>query len=174
MVTKSNSGEQALGAMQKKNLEAAVRLAQMSIENSQRILELQVKAAKEIFEDGVANAQTLSEVKTPQEALELRSRYAQHSAEKMFACSRGIAEATAQMQSELGRLLSQQVSNGSQDIMAAMQSFLKGMPMNNHAAAETLSTTFEAARQTLEQVSKASAEAFSAFSAMPGSKITKR
>ena len=34
--------QQQLNEIQKKNLEAAMRLAQLSIENSQRIMELQV------------------------------------------------------------------------------------------------------------------------------------
>ena len=40
-----------------------MRLAQLSIENSQRIMELQVGTAKSPFEEGVANAKALSGVK---------------------------------------------------------------------------------------------------------------
>ena len=49
--------QQQLNEIQKKNLEAAMRLAQLSIENSQRIMELQVGTAKSLFEEGVAAVQ---------------------------------------------------------------------------------------------------------------------
>jgi len=65
--------EQQLNEIQKKNLEAAMRLAQLSIENSQRIMELQVGTAKSLFEEGVANAKALSGVKDPAEAMSLRT-----------------------------------------------------------------------------------------------------
>ena len=158
----TNKVEETVAAMQKKNLESAMRLAQLSIENSQRILHLQMQTAKEMFEDGVSNVQSLTQIKTPQEAMELRARYAQQAAEKMLTTSRNIAEITAEVQTEMSKLVSQQLTSGSHDMMEAMQGFLKGMPLNSHAAAEAMQTTFETARKTLEQVAKASSEAFSA------------
>ncbi|GAB4058543.1 phasin family protein [Uliginosibacterium sediminicola] len=158
----SNNAEQTVAALQKKNLESAMKLAQLSIENSQRILQLQMQTAKDLFEDGVANVQSLTQIKTPNEAMELRARYAQQAAEKMFSTSRTIAEITAELQHEMSKLVSEQLTSGSQEMIEAMQGFLKGMPLNSHAAAEAMQSTFEAARKTLEQVAKASSDAFSA------------
>jgi phasin family protein len=166
----STKPEEALASMQKKNLESAMRLARMSIENSQRILQLQVDVARDLFEDGVSSAKAMAQVKSPQEAMELRARYAQQSAEKMFSCSRGIAEVTASLQSEMSKMVSDQLNAGSQEMLDAMQQLMGGMPLNNHAAAEALQHTFEAARKTLEQVAKASSDAFSAFAQTPGGK----
>lgn len=159
--------EDAVAAMQKKNLEAAMRLAQLSIENSQRILQLQVDVARDIFEDGVSSAKSLAQVKSPQDAMELRARYAQQAAEKMFSCSRSIAEITADLQTEMGKLVSDQLNKGGQDVFDAMQQMLQGMPLNSHAAAEALQHTFDTARKTLEQVAKASSDAFSSFAQPP-------
>ncbi|NSL56728.1 MULTISPECIES: phasin family protein [Uliginosibacterium] len=162
--------EDAVAQMQKKNLESAMRLAQLSIENSQRILQLQVDVAREIFDDGVNSAKALAQAKSPQDAMELRARYAQHAADKMFSCSRSIAEITSDMQAELGHLVSDQLNKGGQEMFDAMQQMLKGMPLNSHAAAEALQHTFDTARKTLEQVAKASSDAFSSFAQMPGGK----
>lgn len=162
--------EQAVAELQKKNLAAAMKLAQLSIENSQRILQLQVDVARDIFDDGVSSAKSLAQVKSPQDAMEMRSRYAQQAAEKMFACSRTIAEITADMQAQMGKMVSDQLSVGGQDMFGAMQQMLQGMPLNSHAAAEALQHTFDSARKTLEQVSKASTDAFSAFAQTPGKK----
>lgn len=156
----SSKPEQAVAALQKKNLESAMRLAQLSIENSQRILQLQMQVARDMFEGGVESARAMSQVKTPQEAMELRARYAQQAAEQMFSCSRSIAEITSEVQGEMSKMVSAQLASGSQDMIEAMQGFLQGMPMNSHAAAEALQNTFDAARKTMEQVAKASSDAF--------------
>lgn len=166
----STKSEQTVAQMQKKNLDSAVRLAQMSIENSQKILQLQVEVARDLFDDGVASAKKLAQVGTPQEAMELRARYAQQSAEKMFSCSRSIAELTAELQTEMGKMVSDQLNAGSHDMLEAMQQMMGDMPLNNHAAAEMLQHTFDAARKTLEQVAKVSSEAFAAFSYLPNQK----
>ncbi|GAA5160003.1 phasin family protein [Viridibacterium curvum] len=158
----ANKTDQTVAALQKRNLEAAMQLAQISIENSQRILQLQMETARDLFESGVSNVQALSHVKTPQEAMELRARAAQQTAEKMFSTSRDIAEITAGMQDAMSKLVSQQLTSGSQELISAVQGMLQGMPLNSHAAAETMQSTFEAARKTLEQVAKASSDAFSA------------
>lgn len=170
MATKA---EDTLESLQKKNLEAAMRLAQMSIDNSQRILQIQVDAARDIFDDGVSSAKALAQVKSPQEAMELRAHYAQQTAERMFNCSKSISELTVEMQGTLGKMMNEQISQGCQDTMETMQKMFAAMPMNGNAAAEALQHTFDTARKTLEQVSKASSDAFATFSAQapaPGKK----
>jgi phasin family protein len=166
MTTKA---DEAVAAMQKKNLEAAMALAQMSIESSQRILQLQVDAAKNLFEDGVSSTKALAAVTTPQEAVDLRVRYAQQTAEKMLECSRGVAAITAELQAAMTKMMSSQLNQGGQEMMEALQSMMKGMPMNSQAAAEAMQTTFDTARKALEQVAKASGDAFSAFTNAPSS-----
>lgn len=164
--------EEALAALQQKNLESAMRLAQLSIENSQRILQLQVGVARDIFDDGVASAKALASCESPPDAMALRSRYAQQAAEKMFACSRNIAGITAEMQAEMARLVSEQLDAGGREVFDSMQQMLAGMPLNSHAAAEAMQHTFDTARKTLEEVARASSEAFASFAA-PGTRKRK-
>ena len=163
----TQKAEQTVASLQKKHLDAAVGLAQISIENSQRILALQMQAARDIFEGSIEGTRAITQAKTPQEAMELRARYAQQSAEKMFACSRSLAEITAEVQNSMGKLVSQQLSSGGQEMAEAMQGLLTGMPINNHAAAEAMQSTFAAARKTLEQVAQASTAAFQSVAQMP-------
>lgn len=158
--------------LQKKNMDAAMRLAQLSIENSQRIVELQVETAKSMFDEGVENARALTTAKDPQQVLNLRTQYTQATTEKMLACARRIAEITAESQAEFGRMVSQQLSSGSHDMMDAMQKMLSGMPMGSHQSGNALQSAMETSRQAFEQITKASTEAFKAFGVMgqPGKK----
>ncbi|MBL8442762.1 MAG: phasin family protein [Zoogloeaceae bacterium] len=149
--------------LQKKNLEAAMRLAQMSIENSQRLMELQVATAKSLFEEGVNNAKALSAAKDPQAMMELRTQFAQSSTEKMLACAREIAELTSRTQTEVGKLVSEQLSSGGQDMFEAMQKMFKGMPISDQNSMSAIQTAMDTTRAAFEQMTRASTEAFQMF-----------
>lgn len=155
--------------MQRKNLEAAMRLAQLSIENSQRIVEMQVETAKALFEEGVQNAKTLSTVTDPQQAVELRTQYAQRTTERMLACVREMAEMANRTQVELGRLVGQQLSTGGQEVFETMQKMFGGMPINDQNAMTAVQTAMDTTRAAFEQMTRASAEAFQMFTRPPGS-----
>ncbi|PTD97125.1 phasin family protein [Pseudothauera lacus] len=153
-----------MNELQKKNLEAAMRLAQLSIENSQRIMELQVTTAKTLFEDGVQNAKAMSAVKDPKDLMDLRTQFAQHTTEKMLACAREIAEITARTQNEVGKLVGEQLTTGSNDVFDAMQKMFKGMPITDQNAMTAIQTAMDTTRAAFEQMTRASSEAFQAFS----------
>lgn len=159
----STKPQQTIIELQQGNITAAMRLAQIAIENAQRILQMQVDVAREIFDDGVADAKSLGKVQSPHELIESRARLAQQMAEKMFACSRTIAGLTAEMQSEMGKTVSERLTSNGQEIVNTVEELLQGMPLNNHAAAEALQHTFESARKSLEQATKASSDVFSAY-----------
>ena len=58
------------GEIQRKNMEAAMRLAQISIENSQRIMALQSQLARELFENSVDQAKAQASSKDPQDIVD--------------------------------------------------------------------------------------------------------
>ena len=163
----ANKQEQ-FNELQKKNLEAAMRLAQLSIENSQRIMEIQVTAAKSLFEEGVHNAKAMSTVKDPKDMMNLRANYAQTTTEKMLACAREIAEITATTQAEFGKLVGEQLTSGSQDMFEAMQKMFKGMPISDQNAVGAMQTAMDTTRSAFEQMTRASTEAFQAFNPQGG------
>ncbi|HRQ58741.1 MAG TPA: phasin family protein [Azoarcus taiwanensis] len=160
--------EQQLNELHRKNLEAAMRLAQMSIENSQRIMEMQVATAKSLFEEGVNNAKALSSAKDPQAMVELRTQFAQNATEKMLACAREMAELTSQTQTEIGKLVGQQLTSGSQDVFEAMQKLFQGMPITDQNAMTAMQTAMDTTRKAFEQMSKASTDAFQLFNQASG------
>lgn len=156
--------QEQMNELQKKNLEAAMRLAQISIENSQRIMEIQVSTAKTLFEEGVQNAKALSTVKDPKDLMDLRTHFAQSTTEKMLSCAREIAEITTRTQAEVGKLVGEQLTSGSHDIFEAMQKMFKGMPITDQNALGAMQSAMETTRAAFEQMTRASSEAFQAFS----------
>ncbi|MCB1957566.1 MAG: phasin family protein [Rhodocyclaceae bacterium] len=160
--------QEQFSAIQKKNLETAMRLAQMSIENSQRIMEVQVQTAKELFEDSMANAKALTGTRDPKDMLSLRTEYAQNTTEKMLACARQIAEITGSAQAEVGRMVSEQLATGSTDAMEAMQKMFAGMQFGDQNAMNVFQGAMTQAQSAFEQMTRASSEAFQAFTQAGG------
>lgn len=152
-----------INELQKKSIEAAVQLAQLSIENTQRVIEIQVAVAKSLFEDSVNNAKALSGIKDPQEAVQLRTRFAQNTAEKVFAGAREIAEVATKAQSQVSKLVGEQFTSSSTEVLDAIQQLFKGLPMGDQSAMGAIQNTLNTTRTAVEQLARASTEAFQAF-----------
>ncbi len=146
--------------LNRKNMEAAMRLAQMSIENSQRVMSLQNELARELFNDGVQNARAQSGAKDPQEVMRLRAEYAQETAKKMMTVAQQVAEIGNDSRQTFSRLLTEQLASGSQDMADAFQGFFKSMPGHNPNMMEIMQQAMINANAAFEQIAQATTATF--------------
>jgi phasin family protein len=156
MVTKPEQ----FSEIHRKNLEAAMRLAQLSVENSQRIMVLQNDLAKELFEESVENAKAQAEAGDPQEMLALRARYAQETAQKVMATAQKIAEVGNDTRAQFSHLLTEQLAAGSQEVIEAFQSFFTALPGQTPNVMDTVQQAMATANRAFEQMAQASASVF--------------
>lgn len=152
--------------LNRKNMEAAMRLAQLSVENSQRVMALQSELARELFEQGVENARAQSGAKDPQEVLRLRAQYAQDTAQKMMAAAQQVAAISNDARMEFSRMLTEQLAAGSQEMADAFQGFFKTMPGQNANVLEVMQQAMATANSAFEQITQASTAAFSGMTDM--------
>lgn len=146
--------------LNRKNMEAAMRLAQMSIENSQRVMALQNELARELFNDGVENARAQSSAKDPQEVMRLRAEYAQATAKKMMAVAQQVAEIGNDSRQTFSRMLTEQLASGSQDMADAFQGFFKSLPGQNANMMEVMQQAMANANAAFEQIAHATTATF--------------
>lgn len=151
--------------LNRKNMEAAMRLAQLAIENSQRVVALQNELARELFSDGVENARAQANAKDAQEVLKLRAQYAQETAQKMMRAAQQVAEIGNEARLEFSRLLTEQLAAGSQEMADAFQSFFKTLPSQNANLFEAMQEAMASANSAFEQIMQASAAALSGMTA---------
>lgn len=149
-----------IGEIQRKNLEAALRLAQLSIENSQRIMALQSQLARDLLHDTVTQAKDQAEQQDPMGVLNLRARYANETVRKMLTVAQEIAEVGNSARSEFSRLLTEQLAAGSQDMVDAFQAFFKTLPGQNTTMFDAVQQAMATANAAFEQISKASTQVF--------------
>ncbi|MFA6312500.1 MAG: TIGR01841 family phasin [Sterolibacterium sp.] len=154
--------------LHRKNMEAAMKLAQMSIENSQRIIALQVDAAKKLFQESAESAKALSSIKDPQDAVALRTQYTKATAEMMMETARQIAEIGNASRTEFSHMMTEQLASGSKDMMETFQSFFSTLPGQNNNVMDTMQKAMATANNAFEQIAKASAAGFD------GAKPTKK
>jgi phasin family protein len=148
------------GEIQRKNMEAAMRLAQISINNSQRIMELQTHLARDLFQNSVEQTKLQATSKDPQDIVRLRAQYAQDTTQKMIAAAQQVAEIGNNSRVEFSRLLTEQLAAGSQDMVDAFQSFFKSLPGQNSNVLETMQQAMANANTAFEQMRKAATTAF--------------
>ncbi|MDO8959071.1 MAG: phasin family protein [Rhodocyclaceae bacterium] len=146
--------------LNRRNMEAAMRLAQMSTENSQRVMALQNELAREMFQQGVDNARALTSAKDPQQVMQLRTQYAQETAQQMMVAAQKVAEIGNDARMEFTRMLTEQLASGNQEMVDAFQGFFKVMPAPNANIMEVMQQSMATANQAFEQITKASTAAF--------------
>lgn len=146
--------------LHRKNMEAAMRLAQLSIDNSQRIMALQTDLAKALFDESVSNARAQSSAKDPQEIMRLRAAYAQETAQRMVAAAQKVAEIGNDTRIEFTRLLSEQLATGNHDLTESMQNFFKSLPGQTPNVMESFQQAIQTANAALQQIAQASSAAF--------------
>jgi phasin family protein len=152
--------------LNRKNMEAAMRLAQLSIENSQRVMTLQSDLARELFNDGVSNAKAQTGAQDPQEVLRLRTEYAQETARKMMTTAQQVAAIGNDARIEFSRMITEQLASGSKDMADAMQGFFKIMPGQNANVLEVMQQAMATANSAFEQIAQVTAANFSGMTEM--------
>lgn len=143
----------------RKNMEAAMRLAQLSIDNSQRVMSLQAELAKALFESSVTNAKESAKVKSPQDLLKLRTEYVQNTTQKVVEAAQRVAEIGNQSRAEFSQLLTEQLTSGNKDLADSMQGFMKNLPVGMPNVMQAMEQAMSAANAAFDQISKASASA---------------
>jgi phasin family protein len=150
-----------LVAINKANLEVAMKFAGVALQGAERMLDLQLKAAKAAFADSVENAKAIAAVKDIRELASLKDSLAQPSIEKATAYAKSVYDVTAATQAELGALIEEQVSEFNKQVVTALDKLVKTAPAGSEvgiAAVKSAITAVNASYENLSKVAKQLAE----------------
>jgi len=123
-----------LMAWNKAYLETAVRFAGIALDGAERVLELQLKAAKNAFADGVEQAKALAAAKDPQEFAQLKNTLAQPNLEKATSYVKSVYDAAAATQSEISKLIDEQVAEYNRNVATGLDKMAKSAPAGSEMA----------------------------------------
>ena len=143
-----------LVAINKANLEVAMKFAGVALQGAERILDLQLKAAKTAFADSVENAKSIATVKDIKELAALKDSMAQPSIEKATAYAKSIYDVTAATQAQFGALVEVQVSEFNKQVVTALDKMGKTAPAGSEVGIAAFKSAIAAVNSGYDNISK--------------------
>ena len=141
-------------AINKANIETAVKFAGIAMESAERMIELQLKAARTAFEDSVQGAKALASVKDLQQFAALNDNLTQPSIEKAQAYARGVYDVAATAQAEFTKLVEAQVAEFNKQTVSALDRMVKTAPAGSEVGIATLKSAIAAVNSAYDNLSK--------------------
>ena len=143
-----------LVALNKANLEIAMKFAGVAIQGAERILDLQLKAAKTAFADSVENAKAIAAVKDLQQLTALKDTLAQPTIEKATAYAKSVYDVTTATQAEIGKLVEEQISEFNKQVVTALDKMVKTAPAGSEVGIAALKSGIAAVNSAYDNLSK--------------------
>jgi len=145
-----------LAAFGKGGLETALKFAQISMDSAERMMKLQLEAARTSFEENSKTAKALTEARDPQQLMSLRTKLAEQSVEKMLTYCKSVYEVASATQAEVSRLMEQAMTSHSKEVMEAIEKVMKAAPGGaSDAAVSAFKTAMSATQSAMENMTKA-------------------
>ena len=143
-----------LMALNKANLEAAVRFAGIALEGAERMLELQLKTAKSAFADGVQQAKAFTEIKDVQELAQLKNTLAQPTMEKATSYVKSVYDVASTTQTEINKLVEEQVAEFNKQVVTSLDKVVKSAPAGSEVAVAAVKSAITAVNSAYDNLSK--------------------
>jgi len=143
-----------LVAINKANLEVAMKFAGVALQGAERILDLQLKAAKTVFADSVENAKTIAAVTDIKELAALKDSLAQPSIEKATAYAKNVYDVATATQAQFGALVEEQVSEFNKQVVTALDKMVKTAPAGSEVGIAAFKSAIAAVNSGYENITK--------------------
>jgi len=143
----------------KSSIEAALSVANITLQGAERLVGLQLKTAKEALDEGMRSAKALSDVKNVQDLIALQSTTAQPGIEKALAYSRSLYEVASETQSQINKVLEDRMAKVSGEFVAAMDKAVKNAPAGSESAMAAFKSAVAAASSAYETMTKVARDA---------------
>jgi phasin family protein len=140
---------------QKQNIDAMLKLSHKAFEGIEKMVDLQLSAARASLQETAEKFQALMSVKDAQEMMSVNKEIATPSAEKALAYSRTIYDIAAQTSSEVQRLIDSQITDANKKVVDALDEFAKSAPAGSEALISMMKSSLTAASSAYETANKA-------------------
>ena len=150
-----NNVPEHLVATNKENLETAIAFAGITAAGAEKLIELQLRTAKNVFADAVKNAKALAGVKDVQELTEIQSAIAQPLADKFTTYGRSVYAVIAETQAELNKFFEERIAETNKNFVTILDQAVKNAPAGSDVAVAAVKSAMAAANQAYDAFSKA-------------------
>ncbi|MDQ2918119.1 MAG: phasin family protein [Pseudomonadota bacterium] len=137
------------------NVSNAIRLASFSIENAEKLVSLNINAAKLAIAQAVEGAQAAASVKDVQELLALRAKLAEVGVQSATGYSRTLYELSSEAQAGFSVLAEQTWNAYTKGVASWVEKASQSAPAGSDVAVNALKSTFAASTAAFDQFQKA-------------------
>ena len=129
----------------------------------EKLVELNLSAAKASLEESTATTKQLLSAKDPQEFFSLTAAQAQPTAEKVIAYGRNVAAITSGTQAEFSKAAEEQIAETNKKVIALVEEVSKNAPAGSENAVAMLKSAIGNASAGYEQFTKTTKQAVEAI-----------
>jgi phasin family protein len=144
-----------LVATNKENLETVIAFAGITAAGAEKLIELQLRTAKNVFADAVKNAKALAGVKDVQELTEIQTSIAQPVADKVATYGRSVYAVIAETQAELNKFFEERIAETNKNFVTVLDKAVKSAPAGSDVAVAAVKSAMAAANQAYDAFSRA-------------------
>lgn len=144
-----------LSDAQKQNIEAMMKLSQKAFEGIEKMVDLQLNAARSSLQETAERFKALMSVKDAQEMVNVNKDMATPNAEKALAYSRTIYDIASQTSGEVQRLIDAQIADANKKLVDALDDFAKTAPAGSESIVAMMKSSLTAANSAYETANKA-------------------
>ncbi len=151
-----NDFAEQFNTINKAIVEASVRFAKTSFDNSERIVALNVEAAKHSFDENTKSIKALSDVKDPQDLIALRTKLNESAVEKASGYTRHLLDLANEAQAEFTKIAEENWAQINKNINATVDQMSKSAPAGSEAVFTALKSGLVAGTSAVDNLNKAS------------------
>lgn len=140
--------------LQKSNLAAALRLAGIASESTERLLEVQLKAIRSTFSEGVQQAKVLAEAKDLNEFAQVRNALAQPALDNGASYVKDLCDVAVATQSDISKLVEEQVSQFNRQVVTGLHQIVTAVPTDSEVAVAAMRSAMSVVTSTYDNLSK--------------------
>ena len=141
-------------ALNKANIEAALRFAGVAIEGAERLIDLQLKTAKSALSDSFESAKALASVRDLEQLAALKDTLVQPSVEKATAYAKQVYDVATATQSDLGKLVEEQFTEFNKQFVSALDQMVKNAPAGSEVGIAAMKSTLAAVNSGFDNLTK--------------------
>lgn len=146
-------------ASQRASLETLFGLTAKAFEGVEKLVELNLQAAKSAMGEAADTTRAALSVKDARELMSLQAGLLQPAAEKAAAYSRHLYDIAASTNAEVGRVAEAQAAEAQRKFMAVVDTAVKNAPAGSENAVAVVKSAVAAANNAYETVQKAAKQA---------------
>ena len=155
-----NATEQ-FAELNKANVAQATKLAALAIENAEKLVKLNLVAAKSALAQGVEGAQAVAAVKDVQDLLTLRAKLAESGVQTAIGYSKSLYELATEAQAQYTALAEETWAGYTKGVAAWVEKASKSAPAGSDVAVNAFKSTFAASTAAFDQFQKATKQVVS-------------